>query len=59
MRLIDRLRAGTLLYGAIAVFATFHFGYAFVSANWAEPGTRAWDLGFTRGVVDTPGMRRA
>ena len=59
MRLIDRLRAGTLLYGAIAVFATFHFGYAFVSANWAEPGTRVWDLGFTRGVVDTPGTRRA
>ena len=45
------------LASALVVMALFQASYAFVSASWGEPGTRPFDLDFTRSVRDTP-LRR-
>lgn len=45
------------LTAAALAFALFHAGYSFTNAAWGTPGTRAFDLDFTRSPLDTKALR--
>ncbi|HET7844999.1 MAG TPA: hypothetical protein VFL14_12670 [Xanthomonadales bacterium] len=47
--LVLRRRPGAAAPLALALFVAMQLAYSFVSAGWGTPGTRAWDLDFTRG----------
>jgi hypothetical protein len=51
-RLADRPRVGYALAHVLCAFAAFQAAYSFVGDDWA-PGTRRFDLDFSRGIQPT------
>jgi hypothetical protein len=55
---LRRCRNGAMSV-ALAAFVLMQLGYAFVSAGWGTPGTRVWDLDFTRRPQRATAVRHA
>lgn len=51
--------AQALVLGVLAATAAGQYAYSFACANWNEPGTRPFDLDFTRSTFDTGTTVRA
>jgi hypothetical protein len=56
-RITHGVRARTVLFTLLAAVSAWQAGYAFVSAAWSQPGTRALDLDLGRSPIDTPRTR--
>lgn len=50
-------RARTVLFVFLATVSAWQASYSFVSAAWAQPGTRAFDFDLSRSPLDTRRMR--
>jgi hypothetical protein len=56
-RVTHGARARTVLFTVLAAVSAWQASYAFVSAAWSQPGTRAFDLDLSRSPIDTPRTR--